>query len=131
MDYTKTKEQYLMEIEDICILKGFSKEAIKAYKYHIGRFLQFIDKSSLNLNQGCVKCYLLSLNLAPNSMRLSYASIRFFFSEILKQPFTPDEVPIKKRSSFSILYIMFSISLNDMTPVTTSECIINGVSMYM
>jgi len=30
-------------------------------------------------------------------MRLQYASLRFFFSEILKKPFTTEEVPIKKK----------------------------------
>ncbi len=100
MDYIKNHvrdEQYLKQVEDICILKGFSKETIKAYTYHIAKFLSFIEKSSLNLNQEGVKCHLLSLNQAPNSMRLAYASIRFFFCEILKQPFTPEDVPIKKR----------------------------------
>ena len=36
------------------------------------------------------------------------------------------EVPIRYRSSPSILYIMFSISAKDMTPVTTLERIMYG-----
>mgnify|MGYP007112885626 CR=1 FL=1 len=36
------------------------------------------------------------------------------------------EVPIRYRSSPSILYIIFSISAKLMTPVTTSERIMNG-----
>ena len=35
-------------------------------------------------------------------------------------------VPIRYKSSPSILYIMASISSNDITPVTTSLLIING-----
>ena len=30
-------------------------------------------------------------------MRLKYASLRFFFSEVLKKPFTTNEIPIKKK----------------------------------
>lgn len=100
VDYTEgqvRKEKYLEEIEDICVLKGFSKETIKAYKYQVKRFLEFIEKSSLNLTNESVKCYLLSLNLSINSSRLAFASIRFFFTEVLKKPFTTEEVPIKKK----------------------------------
>ena len=35
-------------------------------------------------------------------------------------------VPMRYRSSPSILYIMFSISAKDMTPFTTLEWIMNG-----
>ena len=98
MDYNeKTNEQYLQELKNICKLKGFSKQTISAYSYNVKRFLRFISKSSLNLNNEGVKCYLLSLNLSINSMRLQYASLRFFFSEVLKKPFTTEEVPIKKK----------------------------------
>lgn len=97
MDYTKTHEQYLQELKETCILRGFSKQTIKSYHYNIKRFLEFISKSRLNLTKDNVKSYLLNLSLSVNSMRLQYASISFFFREILKQPFTLDEVPIKKK----------------------------------
>ncbi len=97
MDYTNSHEKYLKELDNICVLKGFSNQTIKAYNYNVKRFLYFIDKSRLNLNNYAVKSYLLTLNLSVNSMRLQYASLRFFFSEILKKPFTTEEVPIKKK----------------------------------
>jgi len=49
------------------------------------------------MNHKSVRYYLLSLNLGINSCRLHYAALRFFFSKILKEPFTLEEVPIKKR----------------------------------
>ncbi len=50
MDYTLSKENYLKEVKDRCVLHGFSKETIKSYCYGVGRFLEFIEKSRLNLN---------------------------------------------------------------------------------
>lgn len=97
MDYTNQHEHYLKELKNLCILKGYSKQTIKSYYYNVKRFLEFIEKSRLNLTNDAVKSYLLSLDLSVNSMRLQYASLRFFFSEILKKPFTTQDVPIKKK----------------------------------
>lgn len=94
MDYT---QDYLRKLKERCILKGYSNQTIKTYNYNLKKFLEFINKSKLNLNNKGVKCYLLSQNLSVNSLRLQYASLRFFFSEILKKPFTTQEVPIKKK----------------------------------
>ncbi|GBE19937.1 tyrosine recombinase XerC [archaeon BMS3Abin17] len=97
MDYTDLNQKHLEELKNICILKGFSKQTIKAYYYNVKRFLDFIAKSGLNLENNAIKSYLLTLNLSVNSMRLQYASLRFFFAEILKKPFTTADVPIKKK----------------------------------
>ncbi|MFH1972545.1 MAG: site-specific tyrosine recombinase/integron integrase [archaeon] len=97
MDYNILKEEYLQKVKDLCNLKGFSKQTEKAYTFHITKFLDFISKTGLNLDNEAVKSYLLIQDLSVNSMRLKYAAIRFFFTEILKQPFTPQEVPIKKK----------------------------------
>ncbi len=70
MDYIKTKEEYLKGIKQRCILKGFSPQTIKTYSYNINKFLEFIDKSRLNLNNEGVRSYLLSRNLSVNSSRL-------------------------------------------------------------
>lgn len=97
MDYTNEKEEYLKEVRDLCVLKGFSKQTIKSYCYNIGRFLDFLEKSRLNLDNAGVKSYLLAQDLSVNSVRLQYASIGFFFREVLRKPFTTEEVPIKKK----------------------------------
>jgi len=94
MDYTP---DYLRQLKERCILKGFSKETIKSYSHNVGKFLEFISKSRLNLDKEAVKCYFLTLDLSVNSMRLKYASLSFFFREILKQPYNFEEVPIKKK----------------------------------
>ena len=100
MDYTSLSslhDAYLKELRDLCVLKGFSRQTLKAYSYNVKRFLDFIGKSGLNLDNDAVRSYLLTLDLSVNSMRLQYASIGFFFSQVLKRPFTTDEVPIKKK----------------------------------
>lgn len=100
MDYTENienKAEYIRKIKELCILKGYSDQTIKAYVYHIGKFIDFIEKSRLNLTNEAVKSYMLVQELSVNSMRLKYAAIRFFFCEILRRPFTIWEVPVKKR----------------------------------
>jgi integrase/recombinase XerD len=97
IEFSKVKELYLCEIKDLCILKGYSKETIKTYQFNVSKFLDFLYKSRLNLNHQGIKYYLLSLELSTNSSRLIYASIRFLFSEILKKPFSTEEIPIRKK----------------------------------
>jgi len=88
---------YIKKIDEVCILKGYSKQTIKAYSYSVKRFLEFINKSALNLNNEGVRSYLLTLNCSVNSARLNYAAIRFFFCEVLHRPFTQEQIPIKKK----------------------------------
>jgi integrase/recombinase XerD len=97
MDYTPTCKEYLEKLKDRCVLRGYSRQTIKAYSYNVGRFLDFIDKSRLNLSQESVRSYLLSQDTAVNTSRLRHASISFFFREILNREFSLDEVPIKKK----------------------------------
>jgi len=97
MNYTESKEELLQKLKNRCILRGFSDQTIKSYSYNVSRFLDFIEKSRLNLSQDSVKSYLLIQNVGVNSSRLQYASISFFFREILGKPFTLEEVPIKKK----------------------------------
>jgi len=88
---------YLKQVEDLCKLKGYSQQTVKTYCQCINQFLRFLEKTGLNLNQKGVKSYLLSLELSTNSCRLHYAALRFLFKDVLKKPFTVEEVPIKKK----------------------------------
>jgi len=97
MDYIFDKEIYLQKLKERCILRGFSERTIKSYTYNVGRFLDFIVKSRLNLSKGSIRLYLLSQNVGTNTSRLQYASISFFFKEILNRPFSFEEIPIRKK----------------------------------
>jgi len=63
----------------------------------VKKFLDFISKSRLNLTNEGVKSYLLIQNVGVNSSRLAYASLSFFFREILNRPFSFEQIPIKKK----------------------------------
>ncbi len=97
-DLKNQKTQYLLELRDVCILKGFSSDTIRTYSFCVGSFLDFIYKSSLNLGVVGVKSYLLSRDFSVNSSRLHYSAISFFFREVLRKPFSLEEVPIKKKN---------------------------------
>ena len=97
MDSKKTKEDYLTELANLCELRGYSKQTKKTYTYHTKKFLEFCEKSSLNLTLENVKSYLLSKDFSTNTSRLAYASLKFFFTWILNQKEFTDRVPIKKK----------------------------------
>jgi len=97
MDYIVHKKELLQKLKERGVLRGFSKETIKSYTYHVGRFLDFISKSRLNMSNDSIKRYLLIQNIGINTSRLQYASISFFFREILQKPFSFEQVPIKKK----------------------------------
>ena len=96
MDYDDI-DGYIKKIGEVCVLKGFSDETLKAYSFQIRKYLRFVHNNSFSLNVESVRYYLLSLDLSVNSTRLSYASLRFFYKEVLGRPFSLDEVPIKKK----------------------------------
>ncbi len=100
MDYIDNeakREKYFKEITDLCALKGFSQVTIKTYLFWIKKYLDFVNKNRLNTDFNSIKYYLLSRELSINSSRLQYAAIKFFFSNILKRPFTKEDIPIKKK----------------------------------
>lgn len=88
---------YIEKVTNECKLRGFSRQTIDSYSYWISKYLEFLDKNRLNMDNESVKCYLLSLSSSINTSRLVYASLSFFFKEVLKKPFTTNEVPIKKK----------------------------------
>ncbi len=100
MDYMLNdakKQEYLQKIANECKLRGFTRQTLKTYSYWNAKYLDFIIKNRFYLGNSSVRYYFLSLNLSVNSSRLCYAAIRFFFTNILDMPFTPDDIPIKKK----------------------------------
>ncbi len=97
MSYLISKQSFLDKLVERCKLRGFSSQTVKSYSYNVGRFLDFIDKSRLNLDNEAVKSYLLSQEKARNTLRLRQMSLKFFFAEVLKKPFSPEEIPLMKK----------------------------------
>jgi len=46
---SERKEKALNELKQKLVFKGFSTKTIKSYLYHSEKFLDYLDKSSLNL----------------------------------------------------------------------------------
>ena len=88
---------YVDQLEKRCKLRGYSRQTIKSYVFYVNKFLKFLDKSGCNLNHEGVKSYLLSLDCAASTSRLAHALIQFFFRDILKKPFTLEEIPLRKK----------------------------------
>lgn len=93
MDYVVVEQR----IKDICRLKGYSGRTVESYLFWVKKYLVFLDRTGLNQGIESVKSYLLVQECSTNTSRLQYASLRFYFSEILKKPFTLEQVPVKKR----------------------------------
>ena len=96
IDYEK-KQEFLQKLADECKLRGFSRQTLKVYSYWSGKYLDFVIRNRFNLGNHGVRYYFLSLSLSVNSSRLCYAAIRFFFANVLNNPFALDEIPIKKK----------------------------------
>lgn len=88
---------YMNKLQEECKLKGLSNQTINSYSFWVKKYLDFLQKNSLNTDNESVRCYLLSMNSSVSTNRLAYSSISFFFKHILKKPFTTLEVPSKKK----------------------------------
>jgi hypothetical protein len=55
MSYLISKQGFLDKLVERCKLKGFGPQTIKSYKFHVSAFLDYLDKSRLNLNKKDVK----------------------------------------------------------------------------
>lgn len=97
MCYAGKKEELIRKLSEACRLRGFSSQTEEAYCYHMSHFLNFLDKTRLNMTDESVKSYLLAKDFSVNSSRLAHASIKFFFDAVLKKPFTNQQIPVKKK----------------------------------
>ena len=97
MDYPNQLKIHLKKLQERCNLRGYSPETRKKYCYYLNQFYTFCIKARLNISSTSVKSYLLAQDVSINTSRLQYAALRFYFREILKSPFSVEDVPIKKR----------------------------------
>lgn len=91
------EELIVKKIGEQCSLKGYSPQTRKAYASCVKQYLAFCNRCSLHHNHESVRSYLLQLRLSVNACRLHYAALCFFFTEVLGKPFSPQEIPLKKR----------------------------------
>ena len=94
--------EVLQKVETELKIRGMSKQTISTYSLHCRKFLEFIQKSPIEITEDDVKSYLaekMSHDAAPRSVALTKAAITFMTNEILgktikiKTPKTPRSVP--------------------------------------
>lgn len=78
-------------------LRGLSPMTVRNYSFFVDKFIQNTKKPFEQLNQDDVKLYLSGLfdTKSRNTIMLAHASLKFFYTQILKQSF--DQVRIPKR----------------------------------
>ncbi|MFH1399100.1 MAG: site-specific tyrosine recombinase/integron integrase [Candidatus Woesearchaeota archaeon] len=79
------KEALLVELK----LRGFSPRTIKSYIYQNSKFLEYIKKEPRNVAEEDIKAYMAFLisdrGMAPSSVALAKAALKFYFYEVLKK----------------------------------------------
>lgn len=80
-------------------LRGFSPLTVRNYTFFVKKFLIHAHKTSSELTEDDAKNYLASLIEArsKSTTMLAAASLKFFYTEVLKKPFTTVKVPKKEK----------------------------------
>jgi len=55
MGYLSSKQKFMDKLVERCKLKGFSPQTTRSYIFHVSSFLDYLDKSRLNLDEEGVK----------------------------------------------------------------------------
>ena len=90
-------EFWLKKTKDELDLKGFSPKTKKAYSYHIKDFLNYCNNSFHEKKKQYI-LYLISKNLASESVHLASASIDFFLRNVANSKAQKVSLPIRKKS---------------------------------
>ena len=90
----------LVKLNEELKLRAFSPQTKKSYTYNITKYLEWIDKYSLNHSNETVRRYFLYLHnkiYDVNTIRLIQASMLFFFKNVIKRDIEFDTIPRPKR----------------------------------
>lgn len=78
----------LDKLETELKIRGFSKRTVDTYLYHNKRFLDFVKKEPINVDENDAKRYIAYLmsnqKFKPSSVNLALSSLKFFYNEIVK-----------------------------------------------
>lgn len=86
-------------------LRGFSPLTVRNYSFFAEKFVAGSGKQVQDLNEDDARAYLASLieNKSKNTTMLAAASVKFFFSEVLKKPISQIKVPKKDKKLPEVL----------------------------
>ncbi len=80
-------------------LRGFSPLTVRNYSFFVEKFLEKNKKEAKDLNENDAKLFLSELidTKSKNTVMLAAASLKFFYTEILKKEFSQVKMPKKER----------------------------------
>jgi integrase/recombinase XerD len=86
-------------------IRGFSPLTVRNYTFFVEKFLASTDKEASEVDEDDVKLYLSEMfdTKSKNTIMLAAASLRFFFSEVLKKEFSGIKIPKKDRKLPEVL----------------------------
>ena len=78
----------LDKLETELKIRGFSKRTVDTYLFHNRKFLEFVKKEPISVNEDDAKKYIAhlmtDLKYKPGSVNLALSSVKFFYNEILQ-----------------------------------------------
>ncbi len=80
-------------------IRGFSPLTVRNYSFFVDKFLKRVEKNAEELNEDDAKLYLSELfdTKSKNTIMLAAASLKFFYTEILKKEFGNIKMPKKDK----------------------------------
>lgn len=119
----------LKKLETELKLRGSSPKTVKAYLFQVKAFLQSANKPPESIDIDDVRSYLASLiagkKMAPASLAVIKAALKFFFHEILKNPILADlKTPKIPRKLPTVLSKEEVKALIDAAPTNKSRLLI-------
>ena len=80
-------------------LRGFSPLTVRNYSFFVEKFLKQSNKNVVDLNQEDVRKYLAGMfeDKSKNTIMLAAASLKFYFTEILKKEVGEIKMPKKEK----------------------------------
>jgi site-specific recombinase XerD len=93
------KQESLIKLGTELKLRGFSPLTVRNYTFFISKFLNKNEKNIDDLKEDDAKAYLAELfeSKSKNTIMLAAASLKFFYTEILKKEFSNVRMPKKDK----------------------------------
>ena len=93
------KQESLSKLGTELKLRGFSPLTVRNYTFFISKFLNKNEKNIDDLKEDDAKAYLAELfeSKSKNTIMLAAASLKFFYTEILKKEFSNVRMPKKDK----------------------------------
>ena len=90
---------YIGKLHTELKLRGFSPLTVRNYSFFVDKFVKKVGKPVEDLNQEDIRTYLASMfdDKSKNTIMLAAASLKFFFTEILKKEVGQIRIPKKDK----------------------------------